>query len=189
MPRTNDEALGNTTSRIEPERKTPLASLGNTATIVSSVASVGVQTNRGVVGNNASNVEGISEQLQLLNVSTPKLQTANFNVMLGNLVKGSKIHLDDASSENKKADEDQSTVNKVLSLSFVHQAQVSGAAVSAGLVTWALNSGGILSSVMATVPSWKNLDPISLLDKNVGDKPELDIEDQSEDSVTDMLSE
>jgi hypothetical protein len=109
--------------------------------------------------------------------------------MLGNLAKGAKIHLDDAANTTKVADGDQSTVGKVLNMSFLHQAQVSGAAVSAGLVTWALNSGGILSSVMATVPSWKNLDPISLLDKNVGDRPELDVEDQSEESVTDMLSE
>jgi hypothetical protein len=189
MARTNDEAILGVTNRPEAERKAPLASLGNTATITTSVASVGVQTTRGVVGNATTNVEGISEQLQLLNISSPKLQTANFNVMLGTIAKGAKIHLDDTANTSKVTDEDQSTVGKVLNMSFVHQAQVSGAAVSAGLVTWALNSGGILSSVMATVPSWKNLDPISLLDKNVGDRPDVDIDDQSEESVTDMLSE
>ena len=189
MPRTNDEAIGNTGSRIEPEHKTPLASLGNTATAVSSVANVGVQVNKVAVENAANNAEGVSEQPQLLNISNPKLQTANFNIMQGSMLKGAKTHLDEASSENKKADEGESTANKVLNISFAHQAQVSGAAVSAGLVTWALNSGGILSSVMAGVPSWKNLDPISLLDNSAGDKPELDTEDEYEDSVTDMLSE
>jgi hypothetical protein len=189
MPRNNDEAISNTRQE-QPDRRAPLASLGNTATITSSVAAVGVTPNRGIVGNAASNAEGISGQLQLLNIgNSPKLQTANFNIMLGNIARGSKVHFDDPSVTTKAADEDQSAVAKVLNMSFAHQAQVSGAAVSAGLVTWALNSGGILSSVMATVPSWKNLDPISLLDKNVGDRPDMDVEDQSEESVSDMLSE
>ena len=48
-------------------------------------------------------------------------------------------------------------------------AQVAALAFSAGLVAWALRAGGLIASLMATVPAWRNFDPMPVLYKDEED--------------------
>jgi hypothetical protein len=45
----------------------------------------------------------------------------------------------------------------------VSAAQMTGLALTAGTVWWALRVGGLLTSVMASLPAWRHLDPLPIL--------------------------
>lgn len=48
--------------------------------------------------------------------------------------------------------------------------QVSGLMVSVGFVTWALRATGLLSTLLASIPAWRSLDPLSVLKEEEEDK-------------------
>jgi hypothetical protein len=43
--------------------------------------------------------------------------------------------------------------------------KVVGLAFSAGVVAWALRVGGMMASLLATVPAWRNFDPMPIMAK------------------------
>ena len=49
--------------------------------------------------------------------------------------------------------------------------EFSGVMMAAGFVAWALRGGGLLASLAASVPAWRNLDPLPVLAPEE-DKPE-----------------
>jgi hypothetical protein len=56
---------------------------------------------------------------------------------------------------------------------------MTGVAMSAGLVVWALRGGGLLVSLLGSLPAWRNLDPLPVLAPEE-DKPEWDVRDDEE---------
>ncbi|MEO8163972.1 MAG: hypothetical protein ABI619_01115, partial [Betaproteobacteria bacterium] len=53
--------------------------------------------------------------------------------------------------------------------------QLAGVAMSVGLVTWAMRGAGLLTTLLASMPAWRNLDPLPVLkdeeeDENAGKK-------------------
>ncbi len=58
-------------------------------------------------------------------------------------------------------------------LTFEAGIKISGAVVSAGLVAWALRGAGLLTSLLASVPAWRFLDPVPVLAPDQ-DKPDWD---------------
>lgn len=186
----NEAALGSTReTEPEPERRAPLATLGNTATIVSSVATVGVQAPKAI--GNAPQAFSVAEQLQLLSINTTKSQS-NFSVLLGDILSGGRIRIGNVSQKSEALTELQQRESQTLlsTLSVQTKMQVTGAAASTGLVVWALNSGGLLSSVMATVPVWSSIDPISILDQSNIESQRTEDEDEQadEEAAAEMLS-
>ena len=62
----------------------------------------------------------------------------------------------------------------------------SGVAVTAGIVIWISQLGGLFASVLAALPAWRTLDLIPILgDEEEDDKPEweVDEEDADDDSL------
>jgi hypothetical protein len=45
----------------------------------------------------------------------------------------------------------------------VSTAQMTGIALTAGTVWWALRVGGLLTSLMASMPAWRHVDPLPIL--------------------------
>lgn len=41
--------------------------------------------------------------------------------------------------------------------------RVTGIAMSAGFVAWALRAGGLFGSLVASIPAWRNVDPLPVL--------------------------
>ena len=116
---------------------------------------------------------------------------SNTNALARALPNGGKIRIEGFNSLSPEAKENANAINLISSvLSVQKQVQISGAAASAGIVVWALSSGGILSSVLASVPSWNSVDPVSLFDNSSGVSDEdIDQEaDYSEEGAADMLS-
>jgi VCBS repeat-containing protein len=79
---------------------------------------------------------------------------------------------------------------------FDNKIALTSVAVSAGLVAWAAQYGILFSSVLATLPAWRNLDPVAILGKvdDDDDDTEWDIsEDENdqaaEENAIEILSE
>lgn len=77
---------------------------------------------------------------------------------------------------------------------FDNKIALTSVAVSAGLVAWAAQYGILFSSVLATLPAWRNLDPVAILGKVDDDDTEWDIsEDENdqaaEENAIEILSE
>ena len=88
--------------------------------------------------------------------------------------------------------EDTSTpTQEVIKFLAKNKVVISTAAVSAGLVTWAAQYTALFSSVLATLPAWKNLDPVAILGKDEDPVPqdwESDDDSNEEDDVDTVLS-
>jgi hypothetical protein len=78
---------------------------------------------------------------------------------------------------------------------FDNKIALTSVAVSAGLVAWAAQYGILFSSVLATLPAWRNLDPVAILGKDDDDEDtEWDISDDendqaAEENAIEILSE
>ncbi|MFM9912173.1 MAG: cadherin domain-containing protein [Methylophilaceae bacterium] len=185
----NESGLSN--ARVEQsvsERRVSISTLGNTSTIASNVATVGVQAPKAFA--NAAQVLSVAEQLQLVDIKVAKSQS-NFSALLGDIVSGGRIRIEGVSNKGEAQAEQAKNAQSLLTTLSVHKsAQITGAAASTGLVVWALNSGGLLSSVLATVPVWKDIDPISILDHSDGESQGVDEEDDEVDetAVAEILS-
>lgn len=124
-----------------------------------------------------------------------QLQISGLLNLLRDVGAGATIQIEGLADEllTQEAEEKANTPF-LLSFGIENKVQITGAAASLGVVAWALNSAGILSSVLATVPAWRNLDPISMLDKDSlnplgeeeGDEPEDEV---SEETAAELLSE
>lgn len=165
----------------------------NTSSAPVIITTTGTTPIKPIGGGEIAQVFG-TESLQLLNNTAPKQQSSTLSNLLNQLASGSKIHVESTSLLGADALTKQENTS-LLTFSIQNKVQISGAAASAGLVVWALNSGGILSSVLATVPVWKNLDPISLLDsrgdeeEGLGSGDEDDEDKNSEESAADVLAQ
>ena len=42
-------------------------------------------------------------------------------------------------------------------------ARIAGIVVSAGFVTWAIRAGGLLSTLLLSMPAWRSIDPLPIL--------------------------
>jgi hypothetical protein len=67
--------------------------------------------------------------------------------------------------------------------------RVGGLALSVGAVVWVLRAGGLVASMMVSLPVWRQLDPMPILDKPVAGRGNRalrgyhsDESDQSDDS-------
>jgi len=49
---------------------------------------------------------------------------------------------------------------------FVNTMKVAGLGFSAAMVAWLVRGGALLTSLLASMPAWRNIDPISILDMN-----------------------
>jgi hypothetical protein len=91
-------------------------------------------------------------------------------------------------------DPKDSSNQKLSQLILEHKTIISSVAISVGLVTWAIQVGALFTSVIATVPAWKNLDPIAILGKDDDEDetewgvPEDESDDQAEESASDIWS-
>ena len=88
---------------------------------------------------------------------------------------------------------DNAADQPVSQLILNHKTVISSIAVSVGLVTWAAQLGALFASVLATVPAWKNLDPIAILgndedDDTLWDGYGEDAEEDSEQAASELLS-
>ena len=96
--------------------------------------------------------------------------------------------------ENIKFIEPNTSPNQEISqLIEEHKMALSSIAVSAGLVAWATQYSALFLSVLATIPAWRNLDPVAIL-SNDEDDPEWDVseeenEENAEESAADIWSE
>lgn len=60
--------------------------------------------------------------------------------------------------ENRSAEEQQFDI-------MVNGVRLTGVSLSVGVVTWALRAGGILSSLLASLPAWRFVDPLPVLER------------------------
>jgi VCBS repeat-containing protein len=65
---------------------------------------------------------------------------------------------DEASSAVQTTDEESST-----GLTLVEAAQITGVALTAGTVWWALRAGGLLAGLMVSLPAWRHADLLAVL--------------------------
>ena len=131
-----------------------------------------------------------NEPVQLADINVTKWQS-KFNAFLGDVPLGGKIHIEQAISkaETETVAKQRETIFSTLNLKI--GAQATGAAASTSLVLWALNYGGLVSTVLATVPVWKSVDPVSILtgSESDGQKGNSDADDDpSEDRAGDIFS-
>lgn len=86
-------------------------------------------------------------------------------------------------------DPKESSNQKLSQLVFEHRTIISTVAISAGLVTWAIQVGALFSSVIATVPAWKNLDPVAILGDEEEDETEWALPESESDEHIDLSAE
>jgi hypothetical protein len=184
----NEIALFN--AQAETDRRVQTANNTSNTTVVNTTVSTLSSQNNAKIAASSVQTFTIGETIQLQDVNAPKLQSnTNLGALLKDIASGTKIHVEDVAKQTEAKHEES---NNLLTLSVQRKAQLSGAAVSAGLVTWALSSTGLVSSVLATMPVWKDMDPVSILDTPSEDGPDLDQDDQdrnSEESAADVFSE
>jgi hypothetical protein len=48
---------------------------------------------------------------------------------------------------------------------MVNGVRLTGVSLSVGVVTWALRAGGIISSLLASLPAWRYVDPLPILER------------------------
>lgn len=60
--------------------------------------------------------------------------------------------------ENRSAEEQQFDI-------MVNGVRLTGVSLSVGVVTWALRAGGIVSSLLASLPAWRFVDPLPVLER------------------------
>jgi trimeric autotransporter adhesin len=77
------------------------------------------------------------------------------------------------------APEDPATPTRARLLTAEGAVRMTGVAMSAGVVVWALRGGGLLVSLLGSLPAWRNLDPLPVLAPE-HDKPEWDVRDDEE---------
>ncbi|MFM9912013.1 MAG: beta strand repeat-containing protein [Methylophilaceae bacterium] len=140
--------------------------------------------------NNNTSTDLTTTPIQLVDANLAKNQANGLNGAFGSL-SGNKIIIESVNLlgglETEGGNGEQGILSK---LSLQKQVQLSGTAASLGLVFWALNSGAIISSVVASSPSWT--DPISLLDDSDAEVPDEDEDENtanSEEGAADMLSQ
>jgi hypothetical protein len=66
-------------------------------------------------------------------------------------------------------------------------AQLTGLAISVGFVSWALRGAGLLTSLLASTPAWRNLDPLPILGAD-DDEDKKDHGDADEEASRDELA-
>ncbi len=73
--------------------------------------------------------------------------------------------------------------------------QVSAMVLSAGFVTWAIRGAGLFASLLTSLPAWRHMDPLPVLNEAEKDKikdwtlrEDDDGHDVDEEAVADMLS-
>jgi hypothetical protein len=54
--------------------------------------------------------------------------------------------------------------------------------LSAGYLTWLLRGGSLLASVLATMPTWRNFDPLPILMKTRTRKEDVAAQDEKDDA-------
>jgi len=59
--------------------------------------------------------------------------------------------------------------------------------LTAGFVSWVLNSGSLLASVLSTMPAWKQMDLVPLLIKGKRQAEELAEESEEEKRIAKMF--
>lgn len=70
----------------------------------------------------------------------------------------------------------------------INYARVSGALFTAGMVWWALRAAGLATALVTTLPAWRGLDPLPVLDKKRDVEADAAMNfDQVESSVGDLL--
>ncbi len=57
---------------------------------------------------------------------------------------------------------------------LLNPAQLGGIALSAGVVWWLMRAGGLLASLLASVPAWRNLDPLPILRRDDDDEDDVE---------------
>jgi VCBS repeat-containing protein len=67
-------------------------------------------------------------------------------------------------------------------------AQLTGLVVSAGFVAWALRGAGLVTSLLASTPAWRNLDPLPVLGDDDEDKNKEDHVDADEEATRDEFA-
>jgi hypothetical protein len=75
----------------------------------------------------------------------------------------------------------------------VQATQMAGISLTAGAVWWALRISGLMSSLLASLPAWRQLDLLPILPDDDEDKRRWDREDddeavRDEDAVREMMS-
>ena len=60
--------------------------------------------------------------------------------------------------EKRSAEEQQFDI-------MVNGVRLTGVSLSVGVVTWALRAGGIVSSLLASLPAWRFVDPLPVLER------------------------
>ena len=64
-------------------------------------------------------------------------------------------------------------------MSAAAASSVAGIVVSAGFVTWALRAGGLLSTMLLSMPVWRSVDPLPILAPEA-DRPKWKSDDEQE---------
>lgn len=63
-------------------------------------------------------------------------------------------------STPEKSDEQEEQIDVV-----VNGVRLAGMSVSVGVFTWALRAGGLVSSLLASLPAWRYVDPLPVLER------------------------
>ncbi|MEQ1488282.1 MAG: cadherin-like domain-containing protein, partial [Methylotenera sp.] len=118
--------------------------------------------------------------------------TGNLSALVNSITQNTNIQVETIKFFEPNLPQNQ----KIAQLIIEHKTALSSVAVTVGLVTWAVQLGALFTSVLATVPAWKNLDPIAILGKDdeddaqwdVSDDEDEEIEENAEESAADMWS-
>lgn len=133
---------------------------------------------------------------QLVDAAAARLQMGGPLNIIGDLARSSNVQIEGLFGEETVGEEEQqSDQQDLLSFNIEDKTQLAGAAASLGLVFVAANSAAVAASIAAASPAWRNMDPISILDKDatnpLGDgEAGGDESDDSEEAAAErMLSE
>jgi hypothetical protein len=128
--------------------------------------------------------------IDLINLPSTSVESS-ITEIFSSLTHNAQIQIDTIQFAEQKS----SPVQEIGKLFFDNKIALTSVAVSAGLVAWAAQYGILFSSVLATLPAWRNLDPVAILgkDDDEGDT-EWDMSDDendqaAEESAIEILSE
>lgn len=119
--------------------------------------------------------------IDLINLPSTSV-TSSITEIFSSLTHNAQIQIDTIEFSEQKS----SPVQEIGKLFFDNKIALTSVAVSAGLVAWAAQYGILFSSVLATLPAWRNLDPVAILGK---DDDEGDTEWDMSDDENDQAAE
>jgi hypothetical protein len=165
------ERLGDTSTRYSAELSVNATALTDYAPTANNLPKAGVANAPGV------DTTGASDLVTLLGLNVPVSNTPLLPSSAGVVVDGpATVLVRNAANPGDLAvatpsAQAASAASPWIDLQAEQAVRAGGVALSVGVVVWVLRAGGLVASLMVSLPVWRQLDPMPVLDREAAHRP------------------